>query len=379
MSVFKGNDAELVGRERGADRSLVAACANGFGKRTVLFVIAVAALAVTAVGGCAEAPWPQLKSIAWSPDSKHLLSGGYDGEVRVRDLATGKTTIVHRARTPFINTVQWSPDGQRLLAVTDQTIELLDTHGKEIVVIVASPPLQHESFPVFEFPIQIAFSPTGERLAVAGWRDGRVLVVDARSGQTERVFTDIPESVSSISWAPNGKQLVAGARDQTVRILDVEAGKEAGRMEVALSSGWVKVEASPDGKRLAWHGYLTDTWLRDIEKGSERRIVVQGGTQSVAWSPDGKGIAVLGLETLQLWNVEAGVEEKSLPVRRGVGEVLWSPDGQYVAAFSMFERGSIWNVRKGTHRTLPKVVSLAFSPDMRFIASGEEVKSFSRF
>jgi len=378
MSVFKGNEAELVGRERGADRSLVAACANGFGKRTVLFVIAVAALAVTAVGGCAEAPWPQLKSIAWSPDSKHLLSGGYDGEVRVRDVATGKSTIVHRSRTPFINTVQWSPDGQRLLAVTDQTVELLDTHGNEIVVIVPSPPLQHEAFPVFEFPIQIAFSPMGERLALAGWGDGRVLIVDARSGRIEFVFKDIPGQVSSISWAPNGKQLVAGAWDQTVRILDVEAAKEASRMEVALSSGWVEVKVSPDGKRLAWHGHLTDTWLRDIEKGSERRIAVQGGTQSVAWSPDGKGIAVLGLETLLLWNVEAGVEEKSIPVRR-VEEVLWSPDGQYVAAFSMSERASIWNVRTGTHRTLPTAVSLAFSPDMRFIASGEEVQSFSRF
>jgi WD40 repeat protein len=378
MSVLTRSAAGLVDRERSADRSLVAACANAFVKRTVLFVIVVAALAFTAVGGCAESPWSQLKSIAWSPDSKHLLSGGYDGEVRVRDVATGKSTIVHRSRTPFINTVQWSPDGQRLLAVTDQTVELLDTHGNEIVVIVPSPPLQHEAFPVFEFPIQIAFSPMGERLALAGWGDGRVLIVDARSGRTERVFKDIPESVSSIAWAPNGKQLVAGAWDQTVRILDMEAGKEVGRMEVALSSGWVEVKVSPDGKRLALHGHLTDTWLRDIETGGERRIAVQGGTQSVAWSPDGKGIAVLSLETLQLWNVEAGVEEKSLPVRR-VEEVLWSPDGQYVATFSMFEKASIWNVRTGTHRTLPKVVSLAFSPDMRFIASDDEAQSFSRF
>jgi WD40 repeat protein len=376
--VLKGSKAGLLSRERNADRSLIAAIANVFAKRTILFVIAVAALTFTGVGSCAEALWPQLKSIAWSPDSRYLLSGGYDGEVRVQEVATGKSTVVYRPRRPFINTVQWSPDGQRLLVVTDQTVELLDTHGKEVVVIVASPPLQQESFPVFEFPLKIAFSPTGERLALAGWHDGRVLIVDAQSGQTERVFKDIPKSVSSISWAPNGKQLVAGAWDQTVRILDMEAGKETGRMEVALSSGWVEVKVSPDGKRLAWHGNLTDTWVRDIENGSERRIAVQGGTQSVAWSPDGKGIAVLGLETLQLWNVEAGVEEKSLPVSR-VEEVLWSPDGQYVAAFSMFERASIWNVRTGTHRTLPKAVSLTFSPDMRFIASGEEVKSFSRF
>lgn len=378
MSVFKGSAAELVGRERDADRSLVAACANAIWKRTVLFAIAVAALAVTAVGGCAEAPSPQLKSIAWSPDSKYLLSGGYDGEVRVQEVATGESAIVHRPRTPFINTVQWSPDGQRLLAVTDQTVELLDTHGKEIVVIVVSPPLQHEAFPVFEFPIQIAFSPTGERLALAGWGDGRVLIVDARSGRTEFVFKDVPEKVSSISWAPNGKQLVAGAWDQTVRILDLESGKEAGRMEVELNSGWVEVEVSPDGRRLAWHGYHTDAWLRDIEKGSERQIAVEGGTQAVAWSPDGRRIAVLGLETLRVWNVDAGVEEKSLAVSR-VDQVLWSPDGQYVAAFSMLGRATLWNVRTGTRRTLPQAVSLAFSPDMRFIASGEQVKPFARF
>lgn len=378
MSVFKGSAAELVGREWDADRSLAATCVDALRQRTVLFVIVVAALTITTACGRAEAPWSQLKSVACSPDSKHLLSGGYDGEVKVREVTTGEFAVVHRPRTPFINTVQWSPDGQRLLAVTDQTVELLDTDGKEIVVIVASPPLRHESFPVFEFPIKTAFSPTGERLALAGWHDGRVLIVDARSGRTERVFRDIPKAVSSISWAPNGRQLVAGAWDQTVRILDVEAGKEVSRMEVALSGGWVEVEVSPDGKRIAWHGYLTDTWLRDIEKGSERRIAVPGGTQSVAWSPDGENIAVLGLERLHLWNAEAGVERNSLPAS-GADEVLWSPDGQYVAAFSMFGRAKIWNVRTGTYRTLPQVVSLIFSPDMRFIAAGEEVEPFSRF
>lgn len=378
MSVFKGGLVQLVGRERDSDQSLAAACLDAFAKRTVLFLIVVAVLTVTAVGSFAEPPSSQLKSVAWSQDSKYLLSGGFDGEVRVQEVATGESAIVHRPRTLFINTVQWSPDGQRLLVITDQTVELLDTHGKEIVVIVVSPPLQEESFPVYQFPIEVAFSPTGERLALAGWHDGRVLIVDARSGRTERVFKDIPKAVSSISWAPNGKQLFAGAWDQTVRTLDVEAGKQTSRIEGALSGGWVEVEVSPDGKRIAWHGYHTDTWLRNIEEDSELRIVVPSGTESVAWSPDGKSIAVLGSEALHLWDVESGAETRSLPVSR-FDRALWSPDGQYVAALSSFEGPRIWNVRTGKQRNMRMVVPLAFSPDMKFIAVGEKVTPFSRF
>lgn len=375
MSASKWSPAGLPGYTRGAVRSSFATFMVAPRKFTALLAIT---LAIVAAGDCAIAQSPQLKSIAWSPDSKRLLSGGFDGEVRVEDAETGKVTTVHRSRTPFIIAVDWSPDGRRLLAVTDQTVELLDVHGKEVVVILVSPPLEQKSFPVYEFPIQTAFSPRGDRLALAGWSDGRVEIIDAQSGRTEPVFRNISRTVSSISWSPDGNQVAAGSWDNTVRLLDVESHEEKARIEATVS-GWVDVTFSPDGKRLAWHGFRSDAWLRDIAEGSEQRVAVRGGTISVAWSPDGTRIALLGPETLHIWNAEAGVEEKSFTVSQ-VDQVVWSPDGQYVAAYAMYARASIWNVRTAERRTMTAGdCCLAFSPDMRFIATGQSVEPFSRF
>jgi WD40 repeat protein len=338
----------------------------------------VAAMAVATAGERAEAPWPQVKSVDWSPDSKHLVSGGYDGRIRLFEVATGKSTVVYRSQTPFINTVEWSPDAQRILAITDQTVELLDIHGKEVAVVVAKPPLQHEAFPVVNDQMRAAFSPTGERFAVAGWHDGRVMVFDARTGRVEHVFTDIGNTVSSIAWAPNGRQLAVGSWDQTVRLLDVVSRMEATRLEVAMEGGWVEVATSPDGKRLAWHGYETDVWVLDLQSKKQRRIIVEDGAQSIAWSPDGGRIAVLGSEELHLLDMEAGRGEKALAVSR-VDQVLWSPDGRYVAVFGRVGVATIWNVGTGEQKTFGTAGALAFSPDMRFLGLGEAVEPFVSF
>lgn len=347
--------------------------------RPVLPILAaLAAMAIATADVHAEEQWPQIKSVDWSPDSKRVVSGGYDGQVTLLDVATGESSAVYRPRTPFINTVEWSPDGQRILAITDQTFELLDTQGKEVIVVVANPPLKEESFPVMDAQIRAAFSPTGERIALAGWHDGRVMVFDARTGRVEHVFSEIGQTVSSIAWAPNGTQLAVGSRDQTVRLLDAGSGVERSRFEVALGGGWVEVAMSPDGKRIAWHGYNTDVWVRDIENGGERRVTIEDGTQSIAWSPDGQRIAVLGNEELHLLDMERGRGEKAVAVER-VDQVSWSPDGQYVAVFARVGVATIWNVGTGEWRSVPTAGAMAFSPNMQFIASAEGVRSFARF
>jgi len=321
----------------------------------------------------------QLKSLSWSPNGERILYGGYDGNLRIRNVRTEKLIAIHRTRTPFITKVYWSPDAQRLLAITDKTIELLDAQGKELLVILSNPPLRPAQYPQFgPNNIRAAFSPDGMRLALAGWTDGRVQILDSQTGRIECVFTN-SSKISSISWSPDGKHIAAGAWDKSIRIFDVDSGKEEARIGVDFS-GWVNVQFSPDGKRLAWHGFQSDTWLQEMESKSVRKIERKGGTESIDWSPNGKQIALLGWETLDIWDVEAGEKDISFAVREWMDEVFWSPDGQYLVALSNFSgRASIWNVRTGKNIRMNDGNPLGFSPNMEFIGIGAKVTHFSRF
>jgi WD40 repeat protein len=192
------------------------------------------------------------------------------------------------------------------------------------------------------------------------------------------VFTNSPEN-SSISWSQDGKHIAVGAWDKTIRIFDADSGKQATRIEVDIR-GWVRAEFSPTGDRLAWHGFQTIAWVKEMKSQSVRKIEGNGDTRSIAWSPEGKKIALLGSGTLDIWNVEGGKKEGSIAVREWMDSDVSSPDGQYLAAISNLSgRASIWNVETGRNMTMNNANPFGFSPDMQFISLGSKVERFSRF
>jgi WD40 repeat protein len=325
----------------------------------------------------------QLKSLSWSPNGERILYGGYDGNLRIMDVKTDKLITVRRTRTPFIIRVYWSQDGRRLLAITDQTVELFDSEGNEILLIVQNPPVSPntgshpQAGPNF---VETAFSPDGTRLAVSGWTDGKVQVLDSQTGriEIECLFPNTPE-ISSISWSPDGKKIAVGAWDKTVRVFEAGSGNQESRIEVDIE-GWVRAKFSPAGDRLAWYGYETYTWVREMKSREVHKIKGKGDTRSIDWSPDSKNIAVLGREAVDIWNVEAQEKNKSLSVREWMDEVVWSPDGKYLATVSYLSgRTSIWSIEPGRNRRMNHAVPFGFSPDMEFISLGGRVIRFSRF
>jgi dipeptidyl aminopeptidase/acylaminoacyl peptidase len=303
------------------------------------------------------------RSVAWRPDGRQLVHVTLDGCLHATDAQTGQVVTLHCTRTPPVTEVRWSQDGERLLAMTGQSVEILDRRGREVLVVQGC--------------LVGEFGQDGRRLALGGWADGRVEIREARTGAIEHVFSHVPKRVSSVSWSPDGGRLAVGAWDQTVRILDVDARDEIARF-VVKPTGWVRVSYSPDGKRLAWHGHHSSTWAREIENGAEREIEVRAGTEAIAWSPDARRIAVLGGSSLDVWDVDSMERVTTFPVGAGTDKVLWSPDGLYVAASCFLDRTVVWNVRSGAS-IQASAYPCAFGPDMSVVAFGARVEAFSRF
>jgi WD40 repeat protein len=108
----------------------------------------------------------------------------------------------------------------------------------------------------------------------------------------------------SVCFAPDGKRLLsATASDRTLRLWDVETGKELKRIQ---DTNAYCAAFSPDGKRIVSGGYWSDNTVRvwDIETGKElcKYEGHTGPVCSVAFFPDGKRIASASVDgTARIW------------------------------------------------------------------------------
>jgi len=65
----------------------------------------------------------------------------------------------------------------------------------------------------------VSFSPDGRRI-VSGSVDNTLKVWDAESGQEMLTLKGHSSSVRSVSFSPDGKRIVSGSFDKTVKIWD---------------------------------------------------------------------------------------------------------------------------------------------------------------
>lgn len=157
----------------------------------------------------------------------------------------------------------------------------------------------------------------------------------------DRIYTEVGRlkghtaKVTCIAFSPDGKRALSGSYDKTVRIWDVQSGKELRRFE---EGGVIDACAfSADGRRVLSGG--TDRLVRlwDVATGKEINRF-KGHTQfvcSVAFSP-GDHYVLSGSvgDGVRLWDVKTGKELRRLEHKHTIDRVAFSPDGSRLLSAS---------------------------------------------
>ena len=235
---------------------------------------------------------------------------------------------------------------------------------------------------------QIAYSPDGNRLAVAG-RIG-VWIYNTATGTEVGLLTGVHLlGVASVAFSPDSRTLAAGSvgydENTSVSLWDVATGSLIRMLTGQHRRSVTSVAFSPDGSTLAsadWTGVaLWYVATGDLLKKIEPRRGGHGDNPSIAYSPDGTTLAVAGgggfYASISLWDVASGNLTKTL--EEGAGNIAYSPDGATIVGMggSSGRTVRLWDVATGRIRKTfmghsNRINSIAFSPDGTTIASGDD-------
>jgi hypothetical protein len=111
--------------------------------------------------------------------------------------------------------------------------------------------------------------------------------------------------VTAVAWSPDGRRIVSGSGDNTLRLWDARSGEPIGQ-PLKGHTNWVRnVAWSPDGSRIVSSSADNTLRLWDARSGEPIGQPLKGHTNSVtsvAWSPDGSRIVSGSSDnTLRLW------------------------------------------------------------------------------
>ncbi len=179
------------------------------------------------------------------------------------------------------------------------------------------------------YGVAAAWSPDGKTLGTAP-SDSTIRLWDVEKGKNFRT----PSSLHFVSfdWSPDGKTLVTGSDNGSINFWDAKSGMQVRRYEWHTDWGWIcPVDWFPDGKILASAITGGAILLWDVDSGERLRTLERPASQveSLALSPDGKTlVAGYSDETFIFWSVDSG---EQLGTGQGV-YVAWSPDGKTLAS-----------------------------------------------
>ncbi len=275
-------------------------------------------------------------SVAFSPDSRRLLSGSLN-VLNLWDAVTGRELAAWQGHDGWARAVAVSPDGRKALSAGDDKIIRvwdLEAGGKpaawEAAVAIRA----------------LALSPDGRRL-LSGGADKAVTLRDAATGGVLAAWKGHSWNVNALAFSPDGRTAVSASLDMSLRLWDAASGRELAQC-LGHSAEVLSAAFSPDGKTVI--SGSADNTVRLWEAGTCKALAVWEGhrkwVNAVAFSPDGR-TAVSGSrdQTVKLWETATGAV---LATWKGhintVNAVAFAPDGMTVVSGSDDETLKFWKV-----------------------------------
>ena len=156
--------------------------------------------------------------------------------------------------------------------------------------------------------------------------------------------------MQSIAYSPNGRRIISGASDKTIRIWDAETGVAVGNPLEGHTDYVLSVAYSSDGQRIISGSKDRTIRIWDAETGTAVGKPLEGHTgsiQSIVYSPNDQNIISASEDrTIRIWdaNTGAAIGEPLMAHAEVVISIVCSPDGQHIVSGSWDTTLHVWEL-----------------------------------
>ncbi|MBV8820083.1 MAG: WD40 repeat domain-containing protein, partial [Acidobacteriaceae bacterium] len=295
------------------------------------------------------------------------------------DLTANQPMIYHQP--PVITALRFSPDGKYLAVGGNREVLLHRADGSGDLKRL---PGKAERI------LSIAFTPDSKMMVAAGGTPaqfGEIQIWNLRDGKLLRSIMVSNDTVFGASVSSDGKKVVVGCTDNTVRAFDTATGKEL--YKIASHENWVVGTVfGVDSKRVVSVGRDRAAKLIDAEAGQflENVNQMRGELAAVARDPKRDEIVIGGEDRVAYLylmdrprNMKVGEEatlvRKLEPQDGAIAALDWSPDGKRIAVAGASPRVNLYDPETGARVGSCEghsagIYAVAFSADAQQLATG---------
>ena len=187
----------------------------------------------------------EMSCIAYSPDGQIIVTGGYDGKVKLWNITTGFCFVTFHEHSSAVRAVDFSGNKKFLVSASlDGTVRAFDI-------------IRYRNFRTFTSPepvqfVSVAVDQSGELVAAGGEDIFEIYLWSMKLGKLLEILSGHTGPVTSIAFAPiaASSTLVSGSWDKTIKIWEC-LEKSGAHETIELLSDVVCVAFKPNGEEVA--------------------------------------------------------------------------------------------------------------------------------